>query len=323
MGKAAVAVTAIFSLAGLAGCNASNGHTVVTAISLVPEGVTIAQNGTLSVAVTVGPVDPSSAVHLSVTGAPDGMQTSFSAVSFSGTNASSTLTLSPAATPPATGSYDLTVEAKSDNVDSLQDLPVRVDEALSVLLGIVVNTVYPVDQGDYGISYQVQATAYGSQAPVSTGVPVTIKLEPVAYQKGTMSFSQSAHFWLPGHTIATNDPDIDSTTFGCKNEDLNGNGILDPGEDYNGNGALDPEAGLPAPVQATLDEQGEVNGVYSYPKIDAEWLSVSMSATVEGVTISSKPWIPWAMDSDIDNPAVAPPNATSPFGTAANCITPN
>jgi hypothetical protein len=119
---------------------------------------------------------------------------------------------------------------------------------------------------------------------------------------------------------------------GCVDEDFdNRNGILDPGEDINGNGQI--EAGNKATAVAqdgggstvTTDVNGfAIVDVY-YPQEYAYWLEVTLEArtAVQGTEFAeSTTFVLPGSAADFTNEDVAPPGASSPFGTDGTCETP-
>ncbi|HVY64958.1 MAG TPA: Ig-like domain-containing protein [Gammaproteobacteria bacterium] len=118
---------------------------------------------------------------------------------------------------------------------------------------------------------------------------------------------------------------------GCPDEDLNRNGVLDPGEDLNNNGRI--EAGNVATAAAhttggnkvTTDSNGFAFVDVFYAKQYAYWLEVTLEvrASVQGTEFSERATfrLPGAAD-DFNNEKKAPPGLQSPFGTDGLCQTP-
>jgi hypothetical protein len=112
----------------------------------------------------------------------------------------------------------------------------------------------------------------------------------------------------------------------CLNEDVNFNGILDPGEDYNGNHKLDP--GNVAGVNntgITDPTTGIATANVTYVKGFATWSSVNLTATI---TVTGTEFIqsiqfrlPIAA-SDVATLTPPPPGQSSPFGLGV-CTSPN
>jgi hypothetical protein len=113
--------------------------------------------------------------------------------------------------------------------------------------------------------------------------------------------------------------------YNCLNEDVNFNGILDPGEDYNHNGKLDPGnvAGVNGTAQ-TDTTTGIAIANITYVKGFANWSAVQLTATitVAGTEyIQSSTFILPIAVSDVST-STAPPGGSSPFGINP-CIDPN
>ena len=108
----------------------------------------------------------------------------------------------------------------------------------------------------------------------------------------------------------------------CNNEDVNFNGILDPGEDFNGNGRLEPGGVADVNPTATTDSSGVALAVITYPKNYAFWAEVTLEAR-SGVTSNDPPttatFFLEGLASDYSDTNVSPPGEFSPFGVGPNC----
>jgi len=120
-------------------------------------------------------------------------------------------------------------------------------------------------------------------------------------------------------------------TAGCPDEDINRNGVLNPGEDLNGNGRI--EAGNIATVAAsttggstvTTDKNGFAFVDVFYPQQYAYWLEVTLEvrASVQGTEFSKRQtFFLRGTTTDFADPKKAPPGQSSPFGTDGICATP-
>ena len=135
----------------------------------------------------------------------------------------------------------------------------------------------------------------------------------------------------------------------CPNEDLNQNGILDPGEDGvaltsaqiaagwifnpegNQDGKLEP-GNVAAVAGATNDTVTTTNGgiaefTVTYPQDHAEWVQVTLTATttVQGTQAQTSMtfWLP-ILASDVGAVGtVTPPGVVSPYGISTLCTNPN
>ena len=141
-----------------------------------------------------------------------------------------------------------------------------------------------------------------------------------AYFKGTYVVSGSD--W-----VQTGTPGSLSPITVCANEDVNKNGILDPGEDTNGNGRLDPgDVATASPGSVTTDSSGTAEFNVIYPEDHALWVRVTLTATatVNGTQSSSNSiFILPMLATYLTTTTSSPPGFTSPYGTATSCTNPN
>lgn len=152
---------------------------------------------------------------------------------------------------------------------------------------------------------------------------------PGAYEKGQ---------WVFCSALATPYPACPALTwikiegaggvnyYNCLNEDVNFNGILDPGEDYNGNGKLDPGNVAGVNGTGTTDATtGVATANVTYVKGFATWSAVTLTATitVSGTEyIQSIPFILPILAADIGAQTPPPPGQVSPYGLQP-CVDPN
>jgi hypothetical protein len=117
---------------------------------------------------------------------------------------------------------------------------------------------------------------------------------------------------------------------GCPDEDINRNGILDPGEDLNANVRI--EAGNIALVAAhdiggstvKTDKNGFAFVDVFYAQQYAYWLEVTLEAraSVQGTEFSERAtFVLPGIARDFNQQAVEPPGLFSPFGTDGLCAT--
>lgn len=174
------------------------------------------------------------------------------------------------------------------------------------------NTVVEPNEAQYKIQFAVQIT--DSSGNGVANVPLVVSIVSVNYYKGRRAWNGTSYRAF-------------NPFFGpCADEDLNQNGVLDPGEDFNTSTRL--EAGniaLVTPSNVTTDENGTALVDVFYPQEHAYWLDVVLeaSASVEGTEVkrASHFTLPGLAD-DFTNQAIAPPGETSPFGVQA-CNSPN
>lgn len=181
------------------------------------------------------------------------------------------------------------------------------------------NTVDILNEAQYGMPFAVQAID-GAGNPV-TGITINLKTTSISYRKGFEMFTTS---WM-----------VPTADVVCLSEDLNNNGILDPGEDVNNNGKLDP--GLVAStspgsvVTATTSSDptvpiGSAKFEVVYPKDHALWVTVSVSATATVAGTESTATTNFELvgaAADYASATTAPPGEYSPYGVAQTCANPN
>lgn len=194
-----------------------------------------------------------------------------------------------------------------------------------IVLGRTNEIIVPTSL-QYQDQFVVQVTDVDG-LPIPSAI-VTITLNNMQYRKGTFVLSDT-----------DGDGQVDSwvanASATCTAEDTNNNAVLDPGEDINGNGTLEPTNPAtvdahpslsptfdPGTNQIITDDQGFGYFVITYPKSEAPWVRVritattSVSGTEDAATFNEV--LPVLLD-DVLNTDVAPPGTPSPYGTSANC----
>lgn len=150
--------------------------------------------------------------------------------------------------------------------------------------------------------------------PVPANTEVRFALRPSVYAKG---------FWAlvitPPSTTALWTQTINVV---CPNEDLDFNGILNPGEDTSGNQRLDPGNVASVNGSAITNASGFATATLNYAKNFAFWAAVVLEARA-GVVGNDPPstatfTLPGAA-SDFNNITVPPPGQLSPFGVSTLC----
>ncbi len=175
------------------------------------------------------------------------------------------------------------------------------------------NTLEVPSTTTYRQDYSVFVTdASGNPVP---NVTVTASVRVSRYIKGTYTYFTADDVTAGRAAKAGWTPSITSY---CANEDINLNGILDPGEDVNSNGVLDPRT----PLNVTSSGQTDANGVavvsILYPKDRSNWTEVVMTVrgSVAGTeaTYSTQAYVLPILSSDLQNQTVPPPGDPNPYG---------
>jgi hypothetical protein len=112
--------------------------------------------------------------------------------------------------------------------------------------------------------------------------------------------------------------------WGCYNEDVNYNGILDAGEDYNGNGLLTPGNVAVVTGSTVTDVSGFALAKIEYAKAYAHWAQVTLRATVGGTVAGTESSDTTSFElpglaSDYTSLSSTPPGQPSPFGMGTAC----
>jgi len=174
------------------------------------------------------------------------------------------------------------------------------------------NTVEELNASSFRQHFSVFVTD-SSGNPVA-GQALNVSVLPVSFRKGYWEkfLDPDFKYWIP------------VATAGCANEDVNHNGLLEPGEDRNGDGTLTPGNVASVPSTITADANGIAGFYLSYPKDRAGWTTVKLtvSGTVAGTeNISS-------MDFDLGYPGnyVSQENAipaNNAYGVSNSCFEAN
>ncbi|MET0857386.1 MAG: Ig-like domain-containing protein [Telluria sp.] len=174
------------------------------------------------------------------------------------------------------------------------------------------NTILMPSATTYQIDYAVFVSdAAGNAVP---DVAVTAAVRPFQYYKGRMELAAVAGPWVPVVSAK------------CKNEDINGDGVLGPTEDItgdgNGNGRLDPVIPLNITSSGKTDARGFATISMIYPRDRANWIDVDF--TIRGaVSGSEATYVGYTvlpgLAEDYNSATVAPPGLVSPYGIATSC----
>ncbi|MFZ5842949.1 MAG: Ig-like domain-containing protein [Pseudomonadota bacterium] len=135
-------------------------------------------------------------------------------------------------------------------------------------------------------------------------------------------YNKSAYF--KGFYVWTGSVWAANITERCRNEDVDTDGVLDPGEEHNGDDVLTP--GLPVAIDATSDTRTDSSGFGTirlrYPQEYANWVQVriAIKAAVSGTeSTASKIHTLVGAATDFNRENVPPPGQPSPFGISNSC----
>ncbi len=187
------------------------------------------------------------------------------------------------------------------------------------------NTLSPYSTTQYSLPYSIQAVDAAGNGV--NNVPITFTVTSLGYVKGRRVWNGTTYVTVSNTLAGDQYVYALSGIDGCVSEDINGNGILDPGEDYNTNGKLDPGLVVSTDVgTATTANGGSAAVNLIYPKDHAYYVAVELTATatVSGTQSSTSAvfWLP-GLAADFNSQGTSPPGPTSPYGTAATCANPN
>lgn len=175
------------------------------------------------------------------------------------------------------------------------------------------NKIYPDTPvvGTHTKEYTALVTdAAGTPAPDGTEVRFVLRPSATPYY----GFWKGYYTWVVDKWVQTQ-------TVGCMNEDLNWDGILQPGEDLNGNTRLDPLGVATVNATATTTN-GFAIAKISYAKEYSWWVQNDLEARA-GTGGNDPPAVvtvelPGAA-ADYTSETIMPPGQFSPFGVTAVC----
>jgi hypothetical protein len=158
------------------------------------------------------------------------------------------------------------------------------------------------------------------------GIVITLTLHSKYYNKGYWVIKGSSWYWGNGNGGLVTIPYP-----GCPNEDLNLNGVLDPGEDTSGtgnnDGKLTPgDIALAVPGTVTTATDGSAIFQVNYPEDHAMWVTTTLTATatVQGTETSASTTFQLPnLATYVNSTTTAIPGETSPYGVATSCTNPN
>ncbi len=155
---------------------------------------------------------------------------------------------------------------------------------------------------------------------------VTLKLNSVAYQKGTIQdVDTDADGVADAKRVFYNATAQSPSSFGCLNEDANLDGVQQTGEDFNANSMLDPGNVASIPNAVTTGPDGAGTFRITYAQQFNVWVQVRLTATVQVSGTESQTSQTFTLPGLADDfqPGVATPGSISPFGTSSSCSNPN
>lgn len=228
------------------------------------------------------------------------------------TDSTGTATVAFIAGPTPTGNNKVEVRATVDGTAIVSQTTLTVARReLYVRIG-TGNEIEKIDATKNAVPYTA-IVSDSSGNPVKD-VTVQASIVPLQYLKGFYTWGGSA--WVKSKNLV------------CANEDLNGNGQLDPGEDDpaggvgNGDGVLTP--GNPAVITfvagSKTNDNGTVDMKITYPRDQSTWLVVRLRVTAAVVAgtegVAETAIVLPGLAADYINETVAPPGAVSPYGRA-------
>ena len=204
----------------------------------------------------------------------------------------------------------------------------------TVFLSLGTGNTIDVDQGPaiYQVTYTVFAVDSGG-APLPNA-PVTLKILPVAYGKGSLACLGSSTVWQPVYTTLPTDTYAYNNLAMCRNEDTDYTGNINslgvvagiPVKDYNTNAKLDPgNVAVVSPSSGTTDSNGRLDVQITYPRDHSYWVKVNLvaSTTVQGTESSTNSTFT-LVGAVVDySCSIGPPGPVSPYGIATTCADPN
>ena len=177
------------------------------------------------------------------------------------------------------------------------------------------NTLATPNSSTYQLDYAVFVTDAAGN-PVS-GVNLTSSVRPRNYYKGQLYFVGVAGPWQVGSAVNGFPAPV-----GCANEDVNSDGLLQPGEDINGDGVLTPGNAITVTPTAVTDAKGQATVSLNYARDHANWLDFDL--TIRGqVSGSEARYVAYSvlpgLAADFSALGTAPPGKISPYGITGTC----
>lgn len=168
--------------------------------------------------------------------------------------------------------------------------------------------------------------SFGVIVTDSAGNPVKDKkvdfaLIPLAYAKGSFA---PCGVTLSDGTLSTKPVFVQTAS--CMSEDIDSDGLLDTGEDLNSSGRLEPTNAATVTNSAVTDSDGKVLATVIYPQSHALWNKVRLTARIlvsGSEYVESTDFVLPVLAVDVGSCEISPPNAVSPYGVDASCLTKN
>lgn len=168
--------------------------------------------------------------------------------------------------------------------------------------------------------------SFGVIVTDSAGNPVKDKkvdfaLIPLAYAKGSFA---PCGVTLSDGTLSTKPVFVQTAS--CMSEDIDSDGLLDAGEDLNSSGRLEPTNAATVTNSAVTDSDGKVLATVIYPQSHALWNKVRLTARIlvsGSEYVESTDFVLPVLAVDVGSCEISPPNAVSPYGVDASCLTKN
>jgi len=209
-----------------------------------------------------------------------------------------------------------------------------VKDAFNVTIGPSDTIEETADGLRYVVKYVVQVANAAGQAKAN--VQITPTLDLLGYQKGYWDKPTSgadAGKWVKTLTQSGGavypDPEISTTAYpGCKNEDINRNGIKDGStEDVDGDNVLEPRKSDAAisfinPSVTKTDSTGAVGLQVTYLKNVASWLRIKIYVTgaVSGTEGKGTYTAVLPVPDDTATRTSTPAFANNPYGYGSTCL---
>ncbi len=169
--------------------------------------------------------------------------------------------------------------------------------------------------------------AIGSQPLTPVAPNNAPSMSDAAYAKGGYVVPLGASKWEPQFAAFCLDEDVSTMLInGLTTITGINTGVLTTAEDLNQNGVLDPGGvATVSPSPVTTDSTGTANVTIYYPEDHATWVQVKLTATatVAGTQTSTSAvfYLP-ILASYLNNTSATPPGYNSPYGAASDCANP-